>query len=256
MKYHFYAAIAIFLSACSLNNTRVDDSLKKYFDKHQTEGTFALLNNQTGHITLYNLTMDTQQYTPAFTFNIVNTMVGVEAAQVTSPNNRWLINGDSISLAQAWEQQSAPFFAEMARRSGGTVIQTYLDSLSYGNQKIGGELDQFWKNGTLKISPDEQLGLLFQLYFDKLPFSRFAHEMVRGLMLEEKNEKYEFAYVNGSAMNQALPIDWSMGWIEENKHVYFFVALSRGKEGENLNGKSFEIAKEILTDMEFFKGVK
>lgn len=254
MRHLFTAAILFIFSACTLNNTKIDNSLKKYFEEEKVEGTFAILNNQTGHITLYNMPMDTQQFTPGFTFNALNTLIGVEAGQITGKDKKWMVEGDSISLATAWERRFDPFFTEMAKKSGEKNLSLYIDSIEYGNKNLRGE--DFWQNGSLKVSPDEQLGFLFQLYFDKLPFSRFAQEMVRDLMLKENNAKYSFSYVNGAATSDGTPIDWSMGWIEENKHVYFYVTLIKGKSADAVKDKSFEISKRILSDMEFFKGVK
>lgn len=250
--------VSFSIASCTLNNARIDNELKKHFDSHNVEGTFAMLNNQSGTITLYNMEMDTQKVSPLFTFNVINTLAGIEAGQITGADMKLTVNGETETLAQAWKQQNRSFFQEIARKTGEQNLKLWIDSLQYGNMNMSGSLDSFWFNDTLKISPDEQLGLMFQLYFDKLPFSKFAQSVVRNLMLKEENNDYRLWYVTGTGVNEKQnPVDWVAGWVEENRHVYFFVTYTKSKvANKNIQNTSWQIAESILKEKEFFKGIK
>src|SRR5258706_15604135 len=115
------------------------------------------------------------------------------------------------------------YYKEVARRIGRDTMQLWLDSLSYGTKKITTKIDSFWLDNSLKIKPDEELGLVKRLYFDQLPFFKSYQEMVKRAMLFENNANYRLAYKTGwgfTENNHAL--GWVVGWIEENDHPYFF----------------------------------
>ena len=117
-------------------------------------------------------------------------------------------------------------------------------------------IDSFWLNNTLKISPDEQLGLVYQLYFDKLPFTKRSQGIVRDVMLQENNTLYKLSYKTGWGFDEKNnAIGWMVGWIEENRHVYFFVTQVRSSERNiDMPKVRMQITKSILSKLGFFKG--
>ena len=61
----------LFLFSCSVNKAKIDNDLKEYFSANKVEGTFSMLNNADGEITVYNMSMDTVRVSPFSTFNIL-----------------------------------------------------------------------------------------------------------------------------------------------------------------------------------------
>ncbi len=103
-------------------------------------------------------------------------------------------------------------------------MQRWIDSLGYGNRNISGPIDSFWLNNRLKIKPDEELGLVKKLYFDQLPFFKRTQEIVQSVMLREQNSNYKLYYKTGlGSLENGHELGWVVGWIEENRHPYFFV---------------------------------
>jgi beta-lactamase class D len=255
------------ISSCSVNNAKTDNDLKKYFDSANVDGCFSLLDNASGEITLYNLKLDTQRVLPASTFKIVNSLIGLETGKITDEkmvikwdsvkrwNNDW--NKD-LSMGEAFKVSAVPYYQEVARRIGRDTMQYWLDSLHYGNMNISGPIDSFWLNNTIKISPDEQLGLVYKLFFDKLPFTKRSQQIVRDVMLQENNTLYKLSYKTGSGFDEKNnAIGWMVGWIEENRHVYFFVTLVRSADKNiNMSKVRMEITRGILSELVFFKGEK
>ena len=260
------SASLIFFS-CQVNKAKNDDSLKKYFDESQVEGCFTLLNNASGEITVYNMELDTQRFSPASTFKIVNALVGLQTGRII--DEKMVIRWDGIKrpveawnqdmdLTTAFKQSCVPYFQEVARRIGKDTLQQWIDSIGYGNKNINGPIDSFWLNGKLKISPDEQLGLVKRLYFDQLPFRKTVQQAVRDLMLQEDNSAYKLSYKTGwGADDNQHDIGWVTGWIEENRHVYFFVTFVRSTHpGTDISKVRMDISKAILKQLGFMEGKK
>ena len=274
MKYYskrrfliFNFSFLIFLSSCSVNTAKIDNSLKKYFDENKVDGCFTMYDNATGDVMVYNLGLDTTRFSPASTFKIVNSLIGLQTGAIE--NDTMLIKWDGVKrwneewnkdmdMKEAFKVSSVPYYQEVARRIGKDTMQRWIDSVGYGNKIIAGPIDSFWLNNQLKISPDEQLGLMKRLYFDKLPFRKSVHEMVRNVMLQEQNTAYKLSYKTGMGFEEnGNAIGWMTGWIEENRHVYFFVTFIKTPQKEvDMKTIRMNITKGILKQLGFLEGKK
>ena len=255
------------ISSCTVNKAKIDNDLKKYFDSSNVDGCFSLLDNAQGEITLYNMKIDTQRVLPASTFKIVNSLIGLETGKIIDEKmvikwdgiKRW--NEDwnkDLTMEEAFKVSAVPYYQEVARRIGRDTMKFWIDSLHYGNMDISGPIDSFWLNNTLKISPDEQLGLVNKLYFDQLPFSKRAQQIVRDVMMQENNTLYKLSYKTGWGFDEnGNSIGWVVGWIEENRHVYLFVTEVRSTDKNiDMSKVRMKITKGILSELGFFKGEK
>ncbi|HTQ64710.1 MAG TPA: class D beta-lactamase [Puia sp.] len=260
--------LCLFLFSCSPNNVTEDNSLKKYFDSANTTGCFALFDNATGHFTIYNLKRyRDSSYTPASTFKIVNSLIGIQTGVISDENmvikwdgvKRW--NEDwnkDLTMAEAFKVSAVPYYQEVARRIGHDTMKKWIDTLSYGNKDINGPIDSFWLNNHLKITPDEELGLVKKLYFDQLPFFKRTQGIVRKVMLREDNSNYKLSYKTGWGNREnGNQIGWVVGWIEENKHPYFFVLnIESADKNVSIPTVRMNILKSIFSQLGFFQGKK
>jgi beta-lactamase class D len=254
------------LLSCSQNNVKKAPSLKKYFDQYNARGCFALMDNGTGRFTVYNLKRyRDSSYLPASTFKIVNSLIGLQTGKISSDTmlikwdgvKRW--NPDwnkDLTMTEAFKVSAVNYYQEVARRIGKDTMQFWLDSLHYGSGKIRSSIDSFWLDNTLKITPDEQLGLVKRLYFGQLPFFKTYQQEVKRVMIVENNADYQLAYKTGWGFREnGNSLGWIVGWIEENEHPYFFVL---NIESADKNFDMFDIRKkmlkDILTQLGFFKG--
>lgn len=258
--------LLVLLAACSTNNVKQDKNLKKYFDKYKVEGCFGLMDNGTGRFTVHNLTRyRDSSYSPASTFKIVNSLIGLQTGKISNDSmvikwdgvTRW--NPDwnkDLTMYEAFRVSSVPYYQEVARRIGKDTMQRWLDSLAYGTRRIKGAVDSFWLDNSLKITPDEQVGLVKKLYFNQLPFFKSYQEMVKRAMLREDNANYRLGYKTGLGRTEkGNPLGWVVGWVEENRHPYFFV-LNVESADPNFDMKDMRVAllKEILGYLGFFQG--
>jgi beta-lactamase class D len=260
--------LLLVLGSCSPNNVKEDNSLKKYFDENKVTGCFALMNNGTGKFTVYNLARyRDSSYLPASTFKIINSLIGLQTGKISSDTMTIKWDGvkrqfDSwnkdLTMYEAFRASAVPYYQEVARRIGKDTMQFWLDSLSYGTKKITTAVDTFWLDNSLKITPDEELGLVKRLYFDQLPFYKTYQEKVKHAMLFEDNANYRLGYKTGWGFwneKTGKHIGWLVGWIEENRHPYFFVLnIESSDRNFDMGPVRLKIVKDILKDLGFFEG--
>ena len=259
------------IMACSTNNVTVDNGLKKYFDEYKVKGSFGLYDNGTGQFTIYNLSrFKDSAYLPASTFKIVNALVGLETGKLTNEKMeivwdgviRKYPNGDTatawnknLTAAEAFKVSAIPYFQELARRIGKENMQHWLDSIKYGSRIIKTRVDTFWLDNSLQISADEEMGLVKKLYFNQLPFQKRSQDIVKKMMVQEDNANYKLSYKTGwGFLQNGNALGWVVGWIEENRHPYFFVLNVEADHTTNLSAIRVDLLKEILKQEDFFLG--
>lgn len=268
----------LFLASCSSNNVVEDNSPKKYFDSAGVTGSFGFFDNGQGKFSIYNLpAFKDSAYLPASTFKIVNSLIGLETGSISNVNmvikwdgiTRFYPLGDTatgwnkdLSMKEAFTASAIPYYQEVARRTGKDTMQRWLDTLGYGRRYgkfiIKNNIDTFWLDNSLKVTADEQLGLVKKLYFEQLPFLKSTQLAVRKVMLQEENANYKLSYKTGWGFREnGHPVGWVIGWIEENKHPYFFsLEVNAINPKFDMRPARMAILKGILTEKGFFKGVK
>lgn len=259
------------LLSCSPNNVKVDNRIAKLFEEQKLTGTFGLYDNGTGQFTIYNLSrFKDSAYLPASTFKIVNSLIGIETGRVANEKTvfkwdgvvRTFPGGDTatswnkdLSLEEAFKVSAVPYYQELARRIGKDTMQHWLDSLKYGSKIIKTSVDNFWLDNSLKITPDEEMGLVKKLYFNQLPFQKRSHEIVKKLMIQEDNANYKLSYKSGWGYREnGNALGWIVGWIEENRHPYFFVLNVEGAPDADLKTARLAILKAALKQYGFLEG--
>ena len=272
--------LPLVLIACSPNNVTKDDSLKKYFDAERVNGCFALLDNGQGSYTIYNLSRYRDSaFLPASTFKIVNSLIGLQTGQandtsmvipwdrVVRPIREW---NQDLTMAQAFRYSAVPWYQELARRIGKDTMQHWLDTLQYAGLKdtlqyaaltgraVVKQIDTFWLDNSVRVTADEQLGLVKRLYFHQLPFFNRPQDMVKGMMLQENNSDYKLSYKTGwGHTDKGHALGWIVGWIEENIHPYFFVLQIESADPQyDMGAVRLKILKEILKQYGFMEGKK
>jgi len=264
--------IVVVLSACSPNNVDEDKSLEKYFIENKVSGCFGLYNNATNQFTFYNKKRFTDSsFLPASTFKIINTLIGLQTGVVTGDS--MVIKWDGVqrkvtdwnkdlTMYEAFRVSAVPYYQEVARRIGKDRMEYWMDTVNYGAGakdtifRIMTAIDTFWLDNTLKITPDEQLGLIKMLYFNQLPFFKSYQEKVKNAMLFENTTVYRLGYKTGWGQKEnGDHLAWLVGWIEENNHPYFFVLNFESPDpNADIPTVRMNILKGVLKQLGFFEG--
>ena len=271
-QFTIFLLLIAFLQSCSPNNVKQDKSLKRYFDDHKVEGCCAVMDNASGKFTVHNLgRYRDSSYLPASTFKILNSLIGLQTGKISSDS--MVIKWDGVerrvaewnkdlNMYEAFRVSSVYYYQEVARRIGKDTMQLWLDSLKYGAKTDTGKvvitsaIDSFWLDNSLKITPDQQLGLVKRLYFDQLPFFKSYQEMVKRAMLFENNSNYRLGYKTGWGFKEnGNAIGWVVGWVEENNHPYFFVLNIESSDKDfDMRTIRMKMLKDILKQLGFFEG--
>ena len=250
------AGLVLLFISCSPNNVTQNNHLAEFFKKYQFSGSFALLNNANDDFSIYNLEdYRDSAYAPGPAFDLLNAMIAIEAGTITDENSFLENTGSNNTLKNSFEKNPV-FFDSLAKHTGKDHMQFWIDSLHYGQVKIDQNISAFWKDNSLKLSADEQLGFIKNLYFSNLPFQKRTQAIGKNLLGKEANTKYTLAYNKGIAPHGDKFVSLITGWIVENKHVYFFSLTTKHADKDMLRGNSEKLLKEILKDYGFFEGKK
>jgi beta-lactamase class D len=118
---------------------------------------------------------------PASTYKIPHALIGLETGVVLETTiEKW--DGVKHPSQPKWNQDHTVlsamrpsvlwFFQRMAPRIGVARAREWLVRFNYGNADTSGQIDQYWVNGRLRISPDEQLAFVKKFYDGSLPVSK------------------------------------------------------------------------------------
>jgi beta-lactamase class D len=232
--------------------------LGDYFE--EIPGAFVLYDFNHDLYIRYNPERCAEQFLPASTFNILNSLIGLETGVILDENDVIAWDGTDYNLP-VWQQdhtlQTASrnsvvwYYQELARRVGGAQMRAWVEAAAYGNADISGEIDSFWLDGALRISLDEQVEFLKRLYLNELPFSQRSMDIVKEIIVLEETGTYKLSGKTGSAVRVTPYQAWFVGILEMDDNVYFFVTNFESDDsngfanGENARRISLEILQEL-----------
>jgi beta-lactamase class D len=249
------------LTNCKQNKiieTRND--FKKFYDQYEVEGSFVLYDQSNDKYIFYNQSQFKQPFTPASTFKICNSLIGLETGVIKDEN--FIIPWDSVIrripawnkdqyLKTAFKNSTVWYYQELARRVGAEKMKYWLDKTNYGNADTSGGIDQFWLTGGLRITPEQQIDFLVRLRDNKLPFSQRSIDIVKNIMIAKDTLSYVVRAKTGWSEQDDTNIGWFVGYIEKDDDVYYFANCIQTKDYDNkdfANARK-EIVYEILAEL-------
>jgi beta-lactamase class D len=272
----FLLFVALTLGACRDVRIKEHQEWEQVFKSYGiANGCFLLKDNNHESVHYYNKQRCTTRVAPASTFKVCLSLVALESA--VAPDDQLMIKWDSVvrrpeenkdmNMREALKVSSNPYFEELARRIGKARMQHYLDTIKYGNMKIGNAVDKFWLDSSLLISADEQLGFMKRLYFNELPLSERSQRIVRSMMLYEDEPDHKLYYKTGTCYVGDKTMRWIAGFAERIMHVkepagsmnksdvrnypYFFsmnFELNKSDTSRDWSKSRLEILHKILKD--------
>lgn len=171
------------------------------------------------------------RYSPCSTFKIFNSLAGIEAGVVKADTvfkwdgrkHHFKAWERDHSLVSAYHHSVVWYYQRLAREVGPTKLQGFLEAVDYGNQRIGASVDLFWLDGSLEISPLEQVTFLERLYQDRLPFSAQTMKEVRAIMIDTSEGETVLSGKTGSAWeNNVYTHGWYVGHLTHRQGQIVF----------------------------------
>lgn len=207
-------------------------AIDSIFRVHKLRGSFLMLDYSANKFTVYNDARCKRRFSPASTFKLPNTLIALELGIIKDTNYLFEWDGNprrmniwdkDMNLAEAMRLSCVPCYQEIATKIGRERMQQWLNKFNYGNKCIGdsSQIDRFWLNDSLKISQYEQIDFLKKMYFTTLSAKKKNIDILKSIIIKDKNDKYTISGKTGTAVLDKL-YGWYVGYVERDKKVYFF----------------------------------
>ncbi|WP_315789542.1 class D beta-lactamase [Fischerella sp. JS2] len=234
-------------------------NLGRHFQELGLEGSILIYDLNKNRTYEHNPQRNATAMLPGSTFKIFNAMVALETGVI--PDDVTVFTWDGIkrpieawnhdtNLRQAFKDSTVWFYQVLARRAGHQRMQKFIDQVGYGNRQIGTaeDIDRFWLQGPLEISPKAQIQFLQRLYRNNLPFSQRTMDLVKDIMVREQTPEYTLRGKTGWLNSTKPELGWFVGYLEQNKNVYFFATtIDMGKPSDA--PLRIEITRRSLKDL-------
>lgn len=212
-----------------LNQTE-DNDISKIFNQYNVDGTLVL-SSIDGREYIYNIDRSKKDYLPASTFKIINTLIALEENTITNEKEvlKWDKKDRSYPewnkdqpLKTAFRSSCIWFYQELAKKIGNKEYLSYLKQLDYGNHKTGDNIETFWLDGDLRISAQEQIHVLKNIYSQQYSFKKEHYDILKNIMKDDNSSDYELYAKTGFVTSTTPQIGWYVGYIVTTKDTWFF----------------------------------
>ena len=225
-------------------------------------GSFVLYDQSADRWNIYNMDNASTRVSPNSTYKIYDALLGLESGIITPEHSTFTWNGEPCPF-ESWESDqdltSAMhnsvnlYFQEIDSQAGFQSVKTFLQTINYGNQNTGTNLNLYWTDFSLKISPIEQVELLQNFYQNNFHFDRKNIQAVKNALLLSTTSsgslygKTGTGRVNGKDVN-----GWFVGYIESDNNTYYFATNIQAPSNAT-GSQATEITEAILSDFGIWK---
>lgn len=236
---------------------------KRHFQDLGIEGSILIYDVVGDRTYQHNPQRNATAFPPASSFKILNSLIALETGAIrdelailtwdgiprTLPQwNRDLNLKEALRLSAVW------FYQVLVRRVGYESMQSWVSKVGYGNQKIGtpAEVDSFWLDGDLRITPQAQMQFLRRFYQNELPFSERSISIVKDIMILEKTPDYTLRGKTGwfgFGSDVQPQIGWYVGYLERADKAYLFVTNIDIRDLKKDPAARLEVTRRCLKDL-------
>ena len=204
-------------------------NLGQAFQDLNIDGSIVIYDKKNDRFYEHNPNRNTTAFFPLSTFKILNALISLETGVIRDDVS--VLTWDGVqrefptwnrdtNLRQAFKDSTVWFYQVLARKNGHERMQKFVQQVKYGNQQIGtpDQIDRFWLDGPLKITPQQEIEFLRRLERNDLPFSQRTIDLVKDMMIIERTPEYTFRGKTGWGGS----VGWIVGYLEQRNTVYFF----------------------------------
>lgn len=231
------------------------------------EGCAVFYNSDDNVYKIYKEELCEKRTSPCSTFKVIATIMALESGTVSSVDTKMGYDetvysidawNNDLTLKDAFRESCVWYFRKVIDQLGQSEVQKNLDCLQYGNSDISewegsginssAELNGFWLESSLEISPKEQVKVLADIFNGKTDFSKQNIEILKEVMLIQQIGNASVYGKTGTGQNAKTGNrnnGWFVGMFEDSKERYYF-AIRLTDESKEVSGP---IAKEIALDI-------
>ncbi|ABQ27660.1 class D beta-lactamase [Geotalea uraniireducens] len=240
--FSFFALLLFTLTSSAFAE---DAGIARLFKEKNIRGTIVISSLDGATTYSHNDERAATRMLPASTFKIPNTLIALEEGAIADEKVlKWDGTDKGVAawnkdqtLESAFKSSCIWFYQDLARRVGTERYNAWLAKLQYGNGQAGPELSNFWLEGALRISAQEQIAFLKRLYRREFPFKASSYELLRKLMIIEQTPAYTLRTktgIVGWGQKVSPQIGWYVGYLETGGKVWFFamnMEIARPEDG-------------------------
>ena len=203
-----------------------------------------------------------KQNSPCSTYKIAISLMGYnEGILIDGMHPEWSFKQGDADFLPIWKQNHNPtmwmknsclwYSRRITNKIGIEKFQNYLADFKYGKLDYDKAdiINSSWINGSLNISPKEQLKFLEHLVENKLPVSLKAQELTKKILFVDTISGWNLYGKTGGCDGEAnnnYQIGWFIGWIErDNRRIIFIHNIEDSKKMDYSGGK---LAKKAVLD--------
>lgn len=225
-------------------------------------GSFVLYNLEDDHWFINDMEQSVTRVAPNSTYKIYDSLFALDAG-IISPENSQIEWDHTDYPFEAWNADQTLtsamtssvnwYFQSLDKQLGKTALQSYVQSIEYGNENITGEFSSYWMESTLKISPVEQVELLTALYQNSLPFTPEDVQAVKDSICLSHSSVGTFYGKTGTGRIDGQDVNgWFIGFLETPGHTWFFATNIKADQSAT-GSNAVEITMSILSDLHIWE---
>ena len=168
--------LLVLLFPLTLQAQETPDPILEQIRALDLTGCVLLFDAESEQYFKYGDSLADSAFTPASTFKIPHALIALETGVVTDStlfewdgvDRGWDMWNRDMTFADALHYSAIHLFQQIAPQIGPERMQEWVDQFGYGNQDISGEIDLFWVDGGLRITPRQQIKFLQKMLTGQL----------------------------------------------------------------------------------------
>ncbi len=224
----------------------------------QNHGSFVLYDAASDSWKIYNQKNAATRVAPVSTCKIYSALLGLESGLISPEQSQIKWNGQNYrydtwnadqTLQTAMQNSVTWYFQTLDQSVGLPAVQNFIRKIGYGNQTVGENLASYWGDGSLLISPIEQVELLRKFYENQFGFTPENVAAVKDSisLCAGKNGTLCGKTGTGEENGQNV-LGWFIGYLEKDGSVYYF-ATSLQNERDADGSAATALTLEILESL-------
>lgn len=206
----------------------------------ELSGSAVIYDSKNKKYTIHNKEESITRFEPSSTYKIYSALFALESGIITRDHSQMAWDGNQypyeewnqdLDLFSAMDISASWYFQNLDSQIGKEKLNNYYKQINYGNENLSGHISNYWFDGSLKISPVEQVEMLKKFYNNEFAFEQSNIQTVKDSLLLEVTDgkrlsgKTGTLKVNGEKYN-----GWFVGYVETGNNTYFFAIHIEGKK--------------------------
>jgi len=243
----------------------IEVDLSKFFGRKSGCAVFFDKEEQQEYI--YHEEKADKEYSPCSTFKIAAALAGLKEGVLASVDTTMDYSGKkyaqtlwnkNLTLKEAFSVSCVWYFRKTIDQIGQEKMQQYVDALSYGNcdlsswqgedNSIDPEVNGFWLESSLKISPKEQITVLRNIFENTDDYGKEIPVLKEIMKVDEQHRMTIYGKTGtGRSVDGQCDNAWFVGFTQMGgRTIYFAVHLDGDGEDQKISGP---IVKEKVLKM-------